>query len=102
MNARTSSSTEYGSLLDRVFDDDQVRAMIEEAERSGIFPRSLIERLGGAGVFAEKWNRGPRTDLDKLFQLSERLGGSGSAGVAAGVSLHDSAIAVLTRFGRSD
>jgi acyl-ACP dehydrogenase len=38
----------------------------------------------------------------KLVALAFALGRLGSAGIGVGVSLHDSAIAILRRFGRSD
>ncbi|MCX6468401.1 MAG: acyl-CoA dehydrogenase family protein [Corynebacteriales bacterium] len=92
----------YRELLDRVF-DDEVRGWVDEAEATAHFPRPLIEKLGAAGVFAEKWGDATTPDIDKLVALSFALGGLGSAGIGVGVSLHDSAIAILRRFGgRSD
>ncbi|MFB8007960.1 acyl-CoA dehydrogenase family protein [Nocardia sp. NPDC056000] len=91
---------DFGRLLDEVFDAD-FQAVTDAAEKTGRFPRELIERLGSAGIFASKWQT-QRPDVAKLVMLSERLGGVGSASIAVGVSLHDSAIAVLRRFGRSD
>ena len=40
--------------------------------------------------------------MPKLVALAFALGRLGSAGIGVGVSLHDSAIAILRRFGRSD
>jgi acyl-ACP dehydrogenase len=40
--------------------------------------------------------------LPKLVALAFALGRLDSAGIGVGVSLHDSAIAILRRFGRSD
>lgn len=92
---------DFERVLDAVFDDDFGR-LTEAAEQQGRFPREMIERLGRAGVFRHKWTDGRRPDIGKLVRLSERLGGLGSASAGVGVSLHDSAIAVLLRFGRSE
>lgn len=91
----------FERLLDTVFDDDLL-TLTDRAEQEGRFPRELIERLGRAGIFASKWPNGPRLDMVKLVHLSERLGRLGSASAAVGVSLHDSAIGMLRRFGRSE
>nr|WP_245650355.1 acyl-CoA dehydrogenase family protein [Millisia brevis] len=94
----------YRALLDATF-DDSVRRWTCEAERAEHFPRELLEYLGQAGVFSHKWSRGGPTggvDLPKLVELAYHLGALGSAGISVGVSLHDSAIAILRRFGRSD
>jgi acyl-ACP dehydrogenase len=93
--------TEYQELLDQVF-DEQVTQWTAEAEASEHFPRRLIEHLGRSGVFAEKWGDGQQPDVAKLIALALALGGLGSAGIGVGVSLHDSAIAILRRFGKSD
>lgn len=94
----TTSIEGYRALLDSVF-DDEVRAWTEEAEATERFPRKLLERLGAAGVFAEKWGDGKTPDLEKLVELAYALGRQGSAGISVGVSLHDSAISILRRFG---
>ena len=93
----------YRELLAEVF-DERVAAWTTEAESSEQFPRKLIEHLGAAGVFRGKWGPagGQHPDVAKLNELAFRLGHLGSAGIGVGVSLHDSAIAVLRRFGRSD
>ncbi|MFE3757742.1 acyl-CoA dehydrogenase family protein [Nocardia tengchongensis] len=96
-----SDLAEYLRLLEEVFDADYL-ALVESAEREGRFPRQLIEKLGTAGVFRSKWSSARHIDLPKLVALSERLGGLGSFSVSVGVTLHDSAIAVLRRFGESD
>ncbi|MDZ4269857.1 MAG: mycobactin biosynthesis acyl-ACP dehydrogenase MbtN, partial [Mycobacterium sp.] len=90
-------------LLDEVFDDTIV-GWTAEAEASERFPRELIEHLGAGGVFRSKWGPagGQHPDVAKLNELALRLGRLGSAGIGVGVSLHDSAIALLRRFGRSD
>lgn len=93
--------SEYSALLDRAF-DERVVAWTEQAEREERFPRALLEHLGAAGVFARKWEGRKQTDLGDHFELAYRLGALNSAGIGVGVSLHDSAIAVLRRFGRSD
>ncbi|WP_304111890.1 mycobactin biosynthesis acyl-ACP dehydrogenase MbtN [Mycolicibacterium bacteremicum] len=97
----TTSLQEFEDLLDRVF-DDRVRDWTAEAERTGTFPRQLIEYLGREGVFSAKWGDAQQPDVAKVIALALRLGRLGSAGIAVGVSLHDSAIALLRRFGRSD
>ena len=93
----------YRQLLTEVFDDTVV-GWTTEAESSEHFPRKLIEHLGAGGVFRNKW--GPagtqHPDVAKLNELAFRLGHLGSAGIGVGVSLHDSAIAVLRRFGKTD
>lgn len=96
------SIEDYRALLDEVF-DDQVFGWTAEAEASERFPRKLmIEHLGERGVFAHKWRRGQHPDVPKLVALAFALGRLGSAGIGVGVSLHDSAIAILRRFGQSD
>ncbi|WP_102144705.1 mycobactin biosynthesis acyl-ACP dehydrogenase MbtN [Mycobacterium hubeiense] len=92
---------DYQALLDRVF-DEQVTAWTAEAEQTERFPRKLIEHLGRSGVFTEKWGDGQHPDVAKLIALATALGRLGSAGIGVGVSLHDSAIALLRRFGKSD
>ncbi len=92
---------QYRQLLDEVF-DDELAAMVIEAERAESFPRPLIEKLGAAGVFRAKWAGASRPDVAKLFELGYRLGRTASTGIGVGVSLHDSAIATLRRFGKSD
>lgn len=94
-------TADYSELLERVF-DDRVIAWTAEAEATERFPRKLIEYLGDSGVFAHKWSNGPQPDVAKIIALAQALGRLGSAGIAVGVSLHDSAIAILRRFGKSD
>lgn len=94
----------YRALLDQVF-DQRVTDWTAEAEASEQFPRKLIEHLGANGVFGSKWGApegGQHPDVAKLVELAFRLGHLGSAGIGVGVSLHDSAIAILRRFGKSD
>lgn len=97
----TTTIDEYRDLLDRVF-DDQVKAWTAEAEETERFPRQLIEHLGRNGVFTEKWGDGQQADVAKLIELAFSLGRTGSAGIGVGVSLHDSAISILRRFGKND
>lgn len=94
---------EYRALLDTTF-DSQVADWTAEAEATERFPRKLIEHLGRAGVFEHKWGPAgnPNPDVEKLVELAFALGRTGSAGIAVGVSLHDSAVAILRRFGRSE
>lgn len=92
---------EYRRLLDGVF-DDRVTAWTAEAEATERFPRALIEYLGSSGVFAAKWGADQHPDVAKLLELAYRLGHLGSAGIGVGVSLHDSAIAILRRFAKSE
>ena len=91
----------YRALLGEVF-DEQVVAWTAEAEATERFPRKLIEYLGASGVFTGKWGDQIQPDVGKLLELAYQLGHLGSAGIGVGVSLHDSAIAILRRFGRSD
>lgn len=93
----------YRELLKEVF-DEKVVAWTAEAEASEHFPRKLIEHLGASGVFRSKWGPagGQHPDVAKLNELAFSLGRLGSAGIGVGVSLHDSAIALLRRFGKSD
>ena len=97
----TPSIEDYRALLDKVF-DEQVTAWTAEAEATERFPRQLIEYLSRSGVFADKWGDNQQPDVSKLIALAFALGRLGSAGIAVGVSLHDSAIAILRRFGKSD
>jgi alkylation response protein AidB-like acyl-CoA dehydrogenase len=99
--AENLSIDDYRALLDDVF-DQQIVQWTAEAEASERFPRKLIEHLGQSGVFAHKWCNGPHPDVAKLIALAFALGRLGSAGIGVGVSLHDSAVAILRRFGRSD
>lgn len=99
--SETAAPEDFQQLLDRVF-DDRVRAWTAEAERTEKFPRELIEHLGAEGVFAAKWGDSQQPDVAKVIALALELGKLGSAGIAVGVSLHDSAIALLRRFGRSE
>jgi alkylation response protein AidB-like acyl-CoA dehydrogenase len=99
--ATSPSVDEYRALLDRVF-DDRVTAWTAEAEASERFPRKLIEYLGQSGVFSAKWDGQQVPEVSKVIELALALGRLGSAGIAVGVSLHDSAIAILRRFGKSD
>jgi acyl-ACP dehydrogenase len=92
---------DYGELLERVF-DDRVTKWTAEAEETERFPRKLIGYLGESGVFAHKWSNGQQPDVAKVVALARALGRLGSAGIGVGVSLHDSAIAILRRFGKSD
>ena len=91
----------YRALLDEVF-DEQVVAWTAEAEATERFPRRLIEYLGASGVFTGKWGEQIQPDVGKLLELAYQLGHLGSAGIGVGISLHDSAIAILRRFGKSD
>ena len=99
--AEATTVDEYRALLDGVF-DDEVAAMVMEAERTELFPTGLLPKLGAAGVFRAKWAGATRPDVAKLFELGYRLGRTTSTGVGVGVSLHDSAIATLRRFGKTD
>lgn len=91
----------YSDLLARAF-DDRVVQWTEQAEQDNKFPRILLEHLGTEGVFARKWADRKHTDLGDHFALARELGVLGSAAIGVGVSLHDSAIAILRRFGRTD
>jgi acyl-ACP dehydrogenase len=95
------SLDEYRALLDEVF-GAQVVAWTAEAEATERFPRHLIEHLGKTGVFSAKWEDRQHPDVARLLELAYRLGHLGSAGIGVGVSLHDSAIAILRRFAKSD
>ena len=99
--ATEPSVDEYRALLERVF-DDRVKAWTAEAEATERFPRQLIEYLGESGVFTAKWGDRQQPDVAKVIELALALGRLGSAGIAVGVSLHDSAVAILRRFGKSD
>ena len=96
------TAEDYAALLDRVF-DERITAWTAQAEATERFPRQLIEYLGGSGVFAAKWQPGQQqSDVAKVITLARKLGTLGSAGIGVGVGLHDSAIAILRRFGKSD
>lgn len=98
---RMMSVEEFHTAVDSVLDDD-FRATVAAAGQRGRFPREVIGRIGAAGVLADKWAGGYRFQLDKLTGLHTTLGAAGSGGVGIGVSLHDSALAVLYRFAGSD
>ncbi len=101
-SADVPPAEDYSELLDRVF-DDRVTKWTAEAEETERFPRKLIEYLGESGVFAAKWPAGQQnSDVAKVIALARKLGVLGSAGIGVGVGLHDSAIAILRRFGKSD
>lgn len=101
MTLAAPSDEDFSALLERVF-NDQVRAWTAEAEATEHFPRALIEYLGREGVFAAKWGDAQQPDVADVIALAIELGKLGSAGIAVGVSLHDSAIAILRRFARHD
>lgn len=92
---------EFRAVLSKAF-DQQIVEWTAEAEAQECFPRKLIEHLGFCNVFSEKWSTGPLPDVGKTIELAFALGQLASAGIAVGVSLHDSAIAILRRFGKSD
>ncbi|WP_327116192.1 acyl-CoA dehydrogenase family protein [Nocardia sp. NBC_01730] len=82
--------------------DDRFHETVAEAERQGVFPREVLARLGAAGIFTDKWAGGYRFQLAKLVGLHTALGAACSGGVGVGVTLHDSALAMLYRFASSD
>jgi acyl-ACP dehydrogenase len=96
-----SGLDDYRTLLSDAF-DERVVVWTAEAEVQERFPRQLIEHLGSCGVFSAKWTDEIMPDVGKLVELAFALGRLASAGIGVGVSLHDSAIAILRRFGKSD
>ena len=101
MACAVGTDDEYARLVATVF-ETRIDALADTAERCQQFPREIFEILGREGVFARKWTRPDRQDLGRMVTLAEHLGRTGSAGIGVGVSLHDSAISVLRRFGRND
>jgi alkylation response protein AidB-like acyl-CoA dehydrogenase len=99
--SETVFDVDYRALLSEVF-DDRVTEWTAEAEAQQRFPRKLVEHLGASGVFTAKWSDQTQPDVNKLVELAFALGHLASAGIGVGVSLHDSAIALLRRFGKSD
>ena len=97
----TAVDGDYAALLSDAF-DERVLKWTAEAEEQQRFPRQLIEHLGACGVFSAKWSDAVMPDVRKLVALAFALGNLSSAGIGVGVSLHDSAIAILRRFGKSD
>jgi acyl-ACP dehydrogenase len=97
-----SDIASFKDHLDKILALESTRRIIEEAESAGTFPRSIIELLGREGIFAAKWQDGPLPALEHTLALAERFGRLGSGGIASGVTLHDSGIAMLRRFGRSE
>jgi len=91
----------YKAHLDKILALPSTRQIVENAENTGVFPRGIIELLGREGIFAEKWRDRNQPSSEHMLVLGEKLGRLGSGGVASGVTLHDSAIAMLRRFGRS-
>ena len=98
---QTVFDADFRALLSKAF-DDRVVEWTAEAEAQQRFPRKLIEHLGACGVFTAKWSDHTQPDVNKLVELALALGHLTSAGIGVGVSLHDSAIALLRRFGKSD
>lgn len=96
-----SDIASFKDHLDSLLALASTRRIIEDAEAAGTFPRGIIELLGREGIFAAKWQERPLPALEHTRALSERFGRLGSGGIASGVTLHDSAIAMLRRFGRS-
>jgi alkylation response protein AidB-like acyl-CoA dehydrogenase len=101
VTSQTVFDADYRALLCEAF-DHRVAEWTTEAEAQQSFPRKLIEHLGASGVFAAKWTGQTQPDVNKLVELALALGHLASAGIGVGVSLHDSAIALLRRFGKSD
>ncbi|WP_330184290.1 acyl-CoA dehydrogenase family protein [Nocardia sp. NBC_01503] len=105
--AATPRQLDFAAALDAAF-DEKMQLLADEAESARVFPREVVEILGDRGVLGMKWDTAQQdspqshTDLYYLLAFAERLGRLGSAGVAAGMSLHDSSIAILRRFGRSE
>ena len=96
------SAEDFSDLLERVF-DERVTKWTAKAEETERFPRELIEYLGQSGVFKAKWPEGQQqSDVAKVIALARKMGVLGSSGIAVGVGLHDAAIAILRRFGKSD
>lgn len=106
MTTRTEATlTEIASFqahLDAILALESTRRIIDDAESTGTFPRAIIEVFGREGIFAAKWRERPLPALEHTRILSDRLGRLGCGGIASAVSLHDSAIALLRRFGRSE
>lgn len=76
--------------------------LVEEAERTRVFPREGVAALGGEGIFRERWTGGPYGDLGRSVVISEEMGRAGLGGVGAGVSLHfEAATAILRRCART-
>ncbi len=92
----------FKARLDTLLALESTRRIIDEAEAIGAFPREIIALLGREGIFAAKWGEHPLPALEHARILSERFGRLGCGGIASAVTLHDSAIAMLRRFGRSD
>jgi alkylation response protein AidB-like acyl-CoA dehydrogenase len=101
VTSQTVFDADYRALLSETF-DDRVTEWTAEAEAQQRFPRKLIEHLGASGVFTAKWTDQAQPDVNKLVELAFALGHLASAGIGVGVSLHDSAIALLRRFGKSE
>ncbi len=97
-----SDIASFKEHLDKVLASASTRRIIDDAEVAGAFPRSIIELLGREGIFAAKWQDRPLPALEHTLALSERFGRLGCGGIASGVTLHDSVIAMLRRFGRSE
>jgi acyl-ACP dehydrogenase len=94
------SDAAYEKLVSELFDTN-LNGLIEAAEQRQSFPRALIEALGQQDVLSNKWIRPDKQDLGRMITLADHLGRAGSIGIGVGVSLHDTAIAILRRFGKS-
>ncbi|ALN57202.1 acyl-CoA dehydrogenase [Lysobacter enzymogenes] len=101
MESAFSDIAAFKDHLDAILARESTRRLVEDAEAAGLFPRGIVELLGREGIFAAKWQERPVPALEHTLALSERFGRLGAGGIASAVTLHDSAIAMLRRFGRS-
>ncbi|MFQ6225787.1 acyl-CoA dehydrogenase family protein [Nocardia sp. NPDC002869] len=91
----------FDDLLAAALDDD-VRALADQAETTGRFPKELVQLIAERGVYAAKWGSDTRPDVAKVVAFALRLGAMGSLAVAAGAGVQDSCLAILRRFGTTD
>jgi alkylation response protein AidB-like acyl-CoA dehydrogenase len=82
---------------------EEILPLVDEAERSRVFPRKAIEVLGEHRLLSERWAGAVPGAPAKSVILAEELGRGGVGGIGVGVSLHLEAVtAILLRFGRSE
>jgi hypothetical protein len=75
-----------------------VAPLIDEAERTRLFPTRVVRELSRSGVFRARWAGGPSGDIARGVLLAYEFGRLIAGGIGTGVSLHlETALGVLHR-----